>query len=151
MKNALRMGTADDLNIYSSKPGQDYLGWATYPSAYQSAKSNDGVVILYSTVPGGTAVPYNLGDTATHEVGHWMGLHHTFQGGCNGTDFAYDMPAERSPGLGCPVGRNSCPNKPGLAPINNFMDYSDDSCMNTFTDAQRVRMASMLTTYLYGK
>jgi hypothetical protein len=140
MKSALKKGGSTDLNVYSTSGG-GFLGWAYYPSIvkYQQFQVLDGIVFHYGSVPGGFIDRFNLGFTLVHEAGHWLGLAHTFEQGCQGHgDYVDDTPFQASPTSGCPIGRDSCP-EPGLDPIHNFMDYSDDPCYTQFTAGQSDR------------
>ncbi|HEY0101355.1 MAG TPA: zinc metalloprotease, partial [Pyrinomonadaceae bacterium] len=144
MKNALRQGSADDLNFYTTGGG-GYLGWATFPNEYATRPKMDGVICYWATLPGSNYAPYNEGDTGTHEAGHWLGLYHTFQGGCQGAgDGVADTPAERTNVFGCPTrALDTCKSNAGLDPYENFMDYTDDPCMYKFSAGQVDRADSM--------
>ena len=137
---------AHTLNVYSCIPGDGVLGYSSHPWDFEETSFMHGVVVLYSTLPKGSARPYNLGDTLTHEVGHYLGLFHTFEGGCSDEDQVADTPAEQSPAYGCPLERDTC-SAPGKDPVRNFMDYSDDSCMNHFTPGQGNRMQDVVATF----
>jgi hypothetical protein len=139
-------GGKGELNFYTARLADNTLGWARWPWDFDEGV--DGVVVRFSTLPGGASAPYNEGDTGTHEVGHWLGLFHTFQGGCSTlNDEVADTAAERSPAGGCPTGRDTCPNEMGTDPVENFMDYSDDFCMFKFTAGQSARMSDTFSRY----
>lgn len=160
LKTALRSGKPDDLNLYV-KGGlgtpSSVAGWAYMPdilSAPAEIAFVDGVAVDHRTLPGGPIPGFDLGHTATHEVGHWLGLFHTFHpgeapggpSGCEGEgDFVADTPAHdlfSFPGEvtgPCGEGSDSCP-QAGLDPIHNFMNYSFDQCYEEFTVGQAERM-----------
>ncbi|KKK24132.1 hypothetical protein P175DRAFT_0509452 [Aspergillus ochraceoroseus IBT 24754] len=179
MKNALRKGSYRTLNIYfqsdlkaspsagsreadiTQQLASSVLGFCTLPDANinktspRSSYVKDGCNVLSQTMPGGNLDHYNRGGTAIHEIGHWNGLLHTFEGeSCspdNEGDYISDTPQEGVPTDGCPSQKDSCPDRPGVDPIHNFMDYSSDECYENFTPAQIKRMRSMWFSMRSGK
>jgi len=152
MKGVYRKGGKADLNVYTigfaNPDAAELLGIATFPMDYTSAPQLDGVMVLHSTLPGSQSRQYSLGRTLVHEAGHWVGLYHTFEGGCDSPgDEVDDTPPQASPSKGCPLNRKTCPGTPGLDPVRNFMDYSDDSCMDNFTPGQATRIQNQLVAY----
>jgi hypothetical protein len=151
MKKALQQGGSNALNYYSTTAG-DFLGWSYLPSILTKPGQAylDGVVIDWESIPGTStayAGEFDQGETATHEVGHWLDLEHTFYRGCSsGGDFVADTPPEKTPTSGCPAGKDTC-TAPGLDPIHNYMDYSFDSCYTQFTPGQVQRMRDAWLLY----
>ena len=151
MKKALYTGDARTLNVYAANIGGGLLGWSYFPKGYNNGLDFiDGIVILDESMPGGTAGKYGLGDTLTHESGHWFMLEHTFAHGCSAAgDYVADTPKEAYPQFNCPVGADTCA-APGRDPIHNFMDYTQDSCMNMFTAGQANRMSDAWLAFRAG-
>ena len=145
--NSLARDVHNNLNIYTNTASGN-LGYAYVPSGGGVVGNSwDRVVIYWRAFgnPGTYGAPYNQGDTTVHEVGHYLGLHHTFQGGCasaancsNNGDLICDTNPEGSPNFS-PCSRNSACG-PWLDPTTNFMDYSDDACMFQFSANQQNRM-----------
>ncbi|KAG8860467.1 hypothetical protein FRB91_002817 [Serendipita sp. 411] len=126
MKKQLRVGGAETLNVYSvGLQTSQFLGYSSFPQNYNGNKLNDGILITYDVLPGGKWTQYNIGRTLTHEVGHWTGLYHVFEGGCSDGDGLTDTPPQGTETRGCPTGKDSCPGG-GVDSIHNYMDYSDD-------------------------
>jgi hypothetical protein len=140
-----RKGGRNALNIWLVE--FDFLGIATFPWDYKLAPGVDGIRVHWDSLPGGSIANYNQGETATHEAGHWLGLYHTFQGGCRPPgDEVDDTPFQATPTTGCPAGQDTCV-APGTDPIHNYMDYSYDSCYTTFSAGQSARIGQMWTAY----
>ncbi|KAM0099126.1 hypothetical protein ACP6JE_006280 [Aspergillus fumigatus] len=152
----------DNRHAYNSDLAPpSVLGFCTLPdpsinsSSPRSSYSKDGCNVLAKTMPGGPMTHYNRGGTAIHEIGHWNGLLHTFEGeSCsedNAGDYIADTPQQSVPTDGCPSQKDSCPDSPGLDDIHNFMDYSSDDCYASFTSNQLKRMRDMWFSMRKGK
>lgn len=149
---ALHQGGRMELNIYTVN-SNTVTGWASYPWKANADKPwKDNVVAAYNTLPGGNRAGYDQGDTLTHEVGHWLGLYHTFEFGCGDrkSDKVGDTAQEAIGAVGCPVGRDTCADEPGTDPVNNMMDTSDDLCRTGFTAKQKKRMDRMWVKFREG-
>jgi hypothetical protein len=129
------------LNMWVCNIGGSILGYAQFPGG---SASTDGVVMdyRYFGTNGTATAPFNLGRTATHEVGHWLNLRHIWgDGGCSVDDFVSDTPGSDSPNYGCSLNTVKCGS---LDMVQNYMDYTDDGCMNIFTAGQKTRMRAVL-------
>ncbi|KAF8182342.1 hypothetical protein BJ912DRAFT_597408 [Pholiota molesta] len=116
-----RKGGQDTLNInlIGFSADDDTYGFTLLPSLYATYPSVDGSYVRYTSLPGGSS-PYRQGSTVIHESGHWLGLLHTFENGCDGDgDGVDDTPSEAEPASGCPTGRDTCP-QPGPDPITTL-------------------------------
>jgi hypothetical protein len=140
------------LNIYTNS-ADGYLGYVPdLPQGGIAGDDADRVVVLHEAFGRDAPLrPFDLGRTATHEVGHYLGLYHTFDGGCGSTstcntsgDLICDTNRQDQPTWGCPSSASSCG---GPAPFDNYMDYSDDRCMDRFTPIQARRMRCSMEFY----
>lgn len=137
------------LNLWVCNLGSGLLGYAQFPGG---KVTTDGVVIDYTAfgTTGAAAYPYNLGRTATHEIGHWLNLRHIWGDdgtACTGSDLVGDTPNQADEHYGCATfPAVSCSNGPNGDMFMNYMDYSDDRCMYMFTTGQKDRMQATLKT-----
>ncbi|KAJ1324580.1 Pregnancy-associated plasma protein-A [Microdochium nivale] len=142
-----RVGDYKTLHVWFYNSTPDLLGICSFPDSErpESEKWLDGCHVDGNSLPGGAYKNYNLGGTAIHEVGHWFGLFHVFQDqDCDAPgDLVSDTPAQSEVSQGCPLSQDSCPSKPGVDSIHNFMDYSYDTCYEEFTEGQENRMHNL--------
>ena len=139
---------AQYLNIWICDLEGNYLGFSTFPELQglgltsNGAPYPEGIVIDYATLPGVSATGrYNAGRTATHEIGHYLGLVHVWgdMGSCLGDDFCNDTPIQQDAINGCPTNSTVCTGQPAPM-VPNYLNYTDDRCMNIFTHDQIGRM-----------
>jgi len=152
-KQALNKDPSKFINVYTND-ASGYLGYAYFPQGGTAGQYFDGIVMNYQTIGGRNNgfSTYDQGRTLVHEMGHYMGLYHTFQDGstCNnsytGGDLIVDTPAESEAHFGC-AQTNTCNS---ADPIHNYMDYTDDICMYKFSQEQGNRAVCGLVNYRPG-
>lgn len=138
--------TSQYLNIWVCNLGNSLLGYAQFPGG---PTATDGVVMLYSAFgrTGTVYAPYNKGRTATHEVGHWLNLRHIWGDASCGNDLVNDTPTQQTSNYGCPsYPHRTCSNTSSGDMFMNYMDYTDDGCMNMFTTGQKARMQALFAS-----
>lgn len=140
--------TSEYLNMWVCNIGSNLLGYAQFPGG---SAATDGVVMgpqFFGSSDKGNnfflSAPFDKGRTTTHEVGHFLNLRHIWgDGGCGVDDFVTDTPSSDASNGGCATGHTSCGS---VDMVENYMDYSDDDCMNLFTEGQKDRMRAVLET-----
>lgn len=153
MKQALAINPAKTFNVYTCNTRfAGYISWSTYPFLHPENSPAHGIVMLYDTLPGGIAKPYDLGDVAVHETGHYLGLLHTFEHGCQMPgDGVEDTAYEKEPNFGCNQSTDSCKGfigkNSGKDPIFNYMDFTTDACMREFSRGQIERMQAIVSLF----
>lgn len=148
IKSTIRGGSdpwdaASYLNIWVAPLTRGLVGFASPPGI---RKDLDGVVIAFNAfgTTGTVYAPYNKGRTATHEIGHWLGLRHIWGDADCGNDLIDDTPPQSSSTRGCPSGViSTCNNGPDGNMYMNFMDFTDDACISMFTCGQAAVMRSL--------
>lgn len=143
LKPATSWNPNEVMNIWVCQLQSGLLGYAQFPNS--GAANTDGTVMGYQYFGNTSSAPFHLGRTTTHEVGHWLGLRH-INGDANcGNDFVADTPTQASLTSGCPSHpRPSCSNSGDM--FQNYMDYSNDNCMNIFTAGQKAVMQNVMAT-----
>jgi len=137
------------LNVWTCNLSGGVLGYAQFPGG---SAATDGVVLLYNSVgsmaaPAAGGAPYDLGRTATHEVGHWLNMIHIWGDANCGNDQVSDTPLHNTANYGCPTypSNSTCTGSPAMMTMN-YMDYTDDACMYMFTAGQSTRMNALFAT-----